>query len=241
MSYENFAYYYDSLMDDQFYQDYYQFINQHAKFKSVLELGCGTGEIAILLAKDKKQVYATDLSKDMLEVARMKAMDANVDLLLGRIDMTDFETNQAVDLVLCLCDSLNYVLSKKKVLKTFKNVYDSLKYNGTFIFDVNSLYKTDQILDNYLEEENDDDFYFKWAVKKVAPGKVEHYVEIIDKENNDHVQEVHHQQTYDIDTYLNLLKQAGFNKVEYYGEIEPYHQESQRIIFVCHKTREEVK
>ncbi|WRK54946.1 class I SAM-dependent methyltransferase [Coprobacillaceae bacterium CR2/5/TPMF4] len=166
MSYENFAYYYDSLMDDQFYQDYYQFINQHAKFKSVLELGCGTGEIAILLAKDKKQVYATDLSKDMLEVARMKAMDANVDLLLGRIDMTDFETNQAVDLVLCLCDSLNYVLSKKKVLKTFKNVYDSLKYNGAFIFDVNSLYKTDQILDNYLEEENDDDFYFKWAVKK---------------------------------------------------------------------------
>ena len=91
MSYENFAYYYDSLMDDQFYQDYYQFINQHAKFKSVLELGCGTGEIAILLAKDKKQVYATDLSKDMLEVARMKAMDANVDLLLGRIDMTDFD------------------------------------------------------------------------------------------------------------------------------------------------------
>ena len=77
--------------------------------------------------------------------------------------------------------------------------------------------------------------------KKVAPGKVEHYVEIIDKENNDHVQEVHHQQTYDIDTYLNLLKQAGFNKVEYYGEFEPYHQESQRIIFVCHKTREEVK
>lgn len=241
MSYENFAYYYDSLMDDQFYQDYYQFINQHAKFKSVLELGCGTGEIAILLAKDKKQVYATDLSKDMLEVARMKAMDANVDLLLGRIDMTDFETNQAVDLVLCLCDSLNYVLSKKKVLKTFENVYDSLKYNGTFIFDVNSLYKTDQILDNYLEEENDDDFYFKWTVKKVAPGKVEHYVEIIDKENNDHVQEVHHQQTYDIDTYLNLLKHVGFNKVEYYGEFEPYHQESQRIIFVCHKTREEVK
>ena len=241
MSYENFAYYYDSLMDDQFYQDYYQFINQHAKFKSVLELGCGTGEIAILLAKDKKQVYATDLSKDMLEVARMKAMDANVDLLLGRIDMTDFETNQAVDLVLCLCDSLNYVLSKKKVLKTFKNVYDSLKYNGAFLFDVHRLYKTNQILDNSLEEENDDDFYFKWAVKKVAPGKVEHYVEIIDKENNDHVQEVHHQQTYDIDTYLNLLKQAGFNKVEYYGEFEPYHQESQRIIFVCHKTREEVK
>ena len=39
MSYENFAYYYDSLMDEQFYDDYYQFINTHASFNSVLELG----------------------------------------------------------------------------------------------------------------------------------------------------------------------------------------------------------
>ena len=50
MSYENFAYYYDSLMDEQFYLDYYNFINEYADFKSILELGCGTGEIAIRLA-----------------------------------------------------------------------------------------------------------------------------------------------------------------------------------------------
>ena len=56
MSYENFAYYYDSLMDEQFYDDYYQFINTHASFNSVLELGCGTGEIAIRLAKDNKEI-----------------------------------------------------------------------------------------------------------------------------------------------------------------------------------------
>ena len=184
MSYENFAYYYDSLMDEQFYLDYYNFINEHADFKSILELGCGTGEIAIRLAKDNKEIYATDLSKDMLEVARLKALDANVNLMLGRVDMTDFKTDKAVDLILCLCDSINYVLSKKKVFQTFKNVYESLKYNGTFIFDVDSLYKMDYILDGYFEEEDAEDFYFKWSVKKVALGKVEHFVEIIDKENN---------------------------------------------------------
>lgn len=235
MSYENFAYYYDSLMDDQFYEDYYNFINEHASFDSVLELGCGTGEIAIKLAKDNKYVLATDLSKDMLEVARLKAMDNDVDLLLGRIDMTDFETNQPVDLVLCLCDSINYLLKKDDVLKTFTNVYQALKNNGTFIFDVNSLYKTDQVLVDYFEEANDDDFYFKWAVTNKAPGRIEHYVEIIDKENNDHVKEIHHQQTYDLNTYINLLKQAGFENIEYYGEFEPYNDKSQRIIFVCYK------
>lgn len=120
MSYENFAYYYDSLMDEQFYLDYYNFINEYADFKSILELGCGTGEIAIRLAKDNKEIYATDLSKDMLEVARLKALDANVNLMLGRVDMTDFKTDKAVDLILCLCDSINYVLSKKKYFKLLK-------------------------------------------------------------------------------------------------------------------------
>lgn len=238
MSYENFAYYYDSLMDEQFYLDYYNFINEYADFKSILELGCGTGEIAIRLAKDNKEIYATDLSKDMLEVARLKALDANVNLMLGRVDMTDFKTDKAVDLILCLCDSINYVLSKKKVFQTFKNVYESLKYNGTFIFDVDSLYKMDYILDGYFEEEDAEDFYFKWSVKKIALGKVEHFVEIIDKENNEHIKEIHLQQTYSIEEYLAMLKKAGFNDIEYYGEFEKYHNESQRIIFICHKRRD---
>ena len=70
MSYENFSYYYDSLMDPAFYNDYIDFINKHAKFQSVLELGCGTGEVAIRLAKQNKSVVATDLSDDMLYVAK---------------------------------------------------------------------------------------------------------------------------------------------------------------------------
>ena len=60
MSYEAFAYYYDSLMDQNFYNDYIQFINEHVKdYQTVLELGCGTGEIAIRLAHLGKQVCAT--------------------------------------------------------------------------------------------------------------------------------------------------------------------------------------
>ena len=238
MSYENFAYYYDSLMDEQFYHDYYKFINEKADFKTVLELGCGPGEIAIRLANDNKNVYATDLSKDMLEVARLKAMEANVNLMLGRVDMSDFKTDIAVDLVLCLCDSINYVLSRKKVKQTFKNIYEALKYNGTFIFDVDSLYKMDEILDGYFEEEDADDFYFKWEAKKTAFGKIEHLIEIIDKENNEHIKEIHHQQTYSIETYYEMLQQAGFMEIEYYGEFEKYHDKSQRIIFVCRKRRD---
>ena len=101
MSYETFAYYYDRLMEPQFYEDYENFIMNHASFDEVLELGCGTGEMAIRLAKRKKSVFATDLSTDMLEVAKQKAMAENVNLILQRIDMSDFSTSHQVDLILC--------------------------------------------------------------------------------------------------------------------------------------------
>ncbi|MDD8048779.1 MAG: class I SAM-dependent methyltransferase [Thomasclavelia sp.] len=236
MSYENFAYYYDSLMDQKFYDDYNNFINTHTTaFKTVLEIGCGTGETAIRLAKNGKKVYATDLSQDMIDVCRLKAMNENVELMLARIDMTDFQINQEVDLVLCLCDSLNYVLNKKAVKQTFKNVFDALKHNGTFIFDVDSLYKMDNLLNNYNEEQDDPDFYFYWHVDNIGPGEVKHHVVIKDKENNDSVDEIHHQKTLKLEIYVEMLKEVGFTKIDYYSDFLEYKEKCERIIFVCRK------
>ncbi|MFV0396292.1 MAG: class I SAM-dependent DNA methyltransferase [Coprobacillaceae bacterium] len=237
MSYESFAYYYDSLMDEQFYIDYHNFIKQHAKFKTVLELGCGTGEIAIRLAKDDTLVYATDISKDMLEVSRLKAMNEDVNLLLGRVDMTDFSVDTTVDLVLCLCDSINYILDKKKVKQTLKNCYNALHDKGTFIFDVDSLYKMNVVLKDYHEESDDDEFYFQWKVDSLGHGKVAHYIDIIDKVNNEHVKEEHIQQTYSVEEYIQLLKEVGFQDIKLYSDFYGYQENCERVIFVCKKEK----
>ena len=182
MSYEAFAYYYDSLMDQNFYNDYIQFINEHVKdYQTVLELGCGTGEIAIRLAHLGKQVCATDISKDMLEVAKYKCIDFKVDVMLSRIDMCDFAVDSQLDLILCLCDSLNYVIDLKNVKQVFENTYNALKKSGSFIFDIDSMYKMETILKDYDEENDEDDFYFHWHVDRISKGYVKHSVEIIDK------------------------------------------------------------
>lgn len=235
MSYETFAYYYDSLMDAQFYEDYHNFIKQHAVYKTVLELGCGTGEIAILLAQEETLVYATDISKDMLEVSRLKAIDKDVTLFLGRVDMTDFSVDTTVDLVLCLCDSLNYLLTTKEVEQTFYNSYHALNKEGTFIFDVDSLYKMQTILKDYAEESDDEEFYFSWKVKTIGEGKISHKIKIIDKENDEYVDETHIQQTYPIEVYIQLLKKVGFKDIKLYSDFEHYKENCERVIFVCQK------
>lgn len=235
MSYETFAYYYDSLMDPQFYEDYYLFIKTHCQFHDVLELGCGTGEIALRLAKDNKKVIATDLSMDMLEVTKQKAMSENINLLLQRVDMSDFATSQQVDLILCLCDSLNYLRNKKLIKQTFKNVYATLKKNGSFVFDVHSLYKTDIVLNGYNEKEVDEEFVFDWNVELLETGYIHHHVYIEDKLEGEKVEEEHYQRTYPIEVYKKMLIDVGFVDIEYFGDFKEYHDKCDRITFICRK------
>lgn len=237
MSYEAFAYYYDSLMEPQFYDDYFDFINKHCQFTEVLELGCGTGEIAIRLSKDNKTVFATDLSTDMLEVARQKAMYHNVDLKLQKVDMSDFVTSYPVDLILCLCDSINYLLDEKAVMQTFANVYRSLKNSGTFIFDIDSLYKMNVILNDYHEKDEDEEFAFQWDVSLIDEGYIKHHVYIHDKIENEIVDEVHYQKTYDIKKYISWLEEIGFHSIEIFSDFHEYQEKCERIIFVCQKEK----
>jgi SAM-dependent methyltransferase len=49
-----------------------------ASHEHLLELGCGTGEDAIRLARAGHRVFATDVSEEMIRVARLKARAAGV-------------------------------------------------------------------------------------------------------------------------------------------------------------------
>lgn len=235
MSYQEFAYYYDSLMDPSFYEDYMAFLKKHVSFNNAIELGCGTGEMTFRLLDEGKKIIATDLSDDMLEVMAEKAEEKGVKLPMFRMDMCDFEIDAKMDAVLCFCDSLNYITSLEGVKKVFQGAYKALKKGGCFVFDVNSLYKCNVILKDYVEENRDDDFFFHWDVVSNGHGDITHHVIIEDLENNERVDEIHHQVSFSRETYLALLKEAGFSSIEVYSDFKDYQEECERLIFVCLK------
>lgn len=68
-----------SIKDEVAYQEKLQVTQQYLKpHMNVLELGCGTGGTSIIHAPYVKHILATDISSKMLDIARMKAQDANV-------------------------------------------------------------------------------------------------------------------------------------------------------------------
>ena len=144
--YSIFAQVYDELMDAP-YQEWAQLIEgfwlEHGqKPHLVLDLACGTGSMITEFTKRGYDMIGVDISPEMLMMARMK----NPDALLLNQDMRELELYGTVDAVVCLCDSLNYILEHGELIEVFKLVKNYLNPNGLFIFDINTIYKFEHIL-----------------------------------------------------------------------------------------------
>lgn len=106
--------------------------------QSALDLACGTGTMALAMAGKGWRVLGLDASAAMLAQARHKAREvgARVEFIQG--DMRHFALPEPVDLVTCLYDSLNYLLTLDDLSKAFRCVAAALKPGGLFVFDMNT-------------------------------------------------------------------------------------------------------
>ena len=142
MSYSVIAPLYDRINGDQ-YEPYAAFLRQvFSRFgsipvKEVLDLGCGTGSIAALLADDFDMV-GLDASTEMLSIAMEKNAGKNTLLLCQ--DMREFELYGTVQGVYSSFDCLNY-LKPEDLGKVFSLVHNYLEPGGVFVFDVNTPYR----------------------------------------------------------------------------------------------------
>lgn len=76
MIYSIFAQVYDELMDTEVYENWLTFVNNNAySGKKLLDLACGAGQLAVMLAKDGYQVTGVDLSSEMLALADERARE----------------------------------------------------------------------------------------------------------------------------------------------------------------------
>jgi len=106
--------------------------------RSMLDLACGTGTVALSFAQQGWEVYAVDASSGMLAQARRKAQQMGQELALSQQDMRYFILPHPVALVTCLYDSLNYMLTLADLQQVFRCVTMALVPGGVFMGDMNT-------------------------------------------------------------------------------------------------------
>lgn len=209
MEYDILATFYDSFIDPEVYEEYVKLINQYTTQSSILDIGCGTGTLSIELAKAGYDVVATDLSEDMLQVVSYRAKEENINLEIAMYDLLD-PIDFLFDNIIASMDVINHLTDLEDVEFGFTNIYNTLKPNGIFIFDVLSADYIDA-LDGYKEV--DEEYKLRWESYK---GPKEHSIlhtitiNVDDKEEKTTIYEV----THDFFEYEKIFKKVGFTLLD---------------------------
>ena len=126
--------------------------------RTLLELACGTGTVAIAMASAGWRVYGVDASADMLIEARRKAQAEDIAITWSQQDMRQITLPDRIDLTTCLYDSMNYMLTSRDLTTVFQQVYDALRPGGLYIFDMNTAYMLSTIWNDETCYMDDKDF-----------------------------------------------------------------------------------
>lgn len=139
MVFDEYARYYDLLYQDKDYQGETKYIEgliqkYHSQAKTILDLGCGTGRHAELLARKGYEVHGVDVSRKMLEKADARAASLS-NLSFSQSDIGKLHLNRKFDAVTALFHVVSYQTRQDELRNTIERVYAHLKQGGVFIFD----------------------------------------------------------------------------------------------------------
>ena len=121
----------------------------------VVELGVGTGRIAIPIAAEGIRVIGVDSSRGMLDVCARRAALAGVDVDLRVGDLREPPVHERVPLVICPFRSLLHMHTDEDRRRALSAVRELLLPGGRFVFDVFTPGSEDiaQTHDRWLERE----------------------------------------------------------------------------------------
>lgn len=243
--YENFAEVYDTFMENIPYNQWLTYIEKiwqkfNLKPKLIADLGCGTGNLTIPLAKKGYELIGIDASYQMLAKAREKSIKENVNILYLEQDMRDFELYGTVDCIISMCDSINYILEEDELLQVFKWVNNYLEPKGLFIFDINTIYKFQNILaDNSFSQTNEKSAYtlenYFDNEEMINEFYTNFFIEDTKTSLYHRFEEIHYEKAYSIEKIKELIEKSGLKLLAVYDELtfnEPK-KDSQRVFFVA--------
>ncbi|EGG89601.1 hypothetical protein HMPREF0491_00731 [Lachnospiraceae oral taxon 107 str. F0167] len=242
--YTNFAKVYDLFMDNVPYDKWAERIRDILHKENIFDglicdLGCGTGAITERLANIGYDMIGIDNSYDMLDIAMEKKYASGNDILYLCQDMREFELYGTVRAIVSGCDSLNYIQDLSGLEEVFSLVNNYLDPGGLFIFDMNTVYKYQNILGENTFSEVRDQAAFIWENTYDNNKRINEYdLNLFIKLENDiykRFEERHVQRAYTFDEIVSAINSSNMQLEKYldadtYGDLR---ENTERILFIA--------
>lgn len=240
--FDQVAPYYDLLMSSVPYRHWVNYVEQlialaGAPVRRVLDLACGTGKVGSEMLRRGYEVVGADLSEQMVRLcARQEpplpavVMDATA---LG------LRAN-CFDLVVCLYDSLNYILDPEGLRQGFRRVQEALQPGGLFIFDLNTPRALRIGLFTQSNLRRRSPMQYQWEAhwsEAERLCRVDMWFYWQGEGGPLEFEETHYQRAYEEPEVRSWLREAGFAGVQSYDAytLNPVRLLSDRMFFVVQK------
>ncbi len=102
----------------------------------VLELACGTGRIAVPLAREGFDVTGVDLAESMLEQAARNSEREGLGVGWAKADMRDFSLGRTYPLIICPSQSISRLLTNEDLERCLSSIKEHLGAGGVFIMEL---------------------------------------------------------------------------------------------------------
>jgi ubiquinone/menaquinone biosynthesis C-methylase UbiE len=217
-AYTSIAPHYDMLMSEVPYRTWVDYVEELFQAygcspRRVLDLATGTGTVALELARRGYQVTGVDRASAMLAVARKKSRDMGLRVRWIEQDLVHLDLSPShFDASVCLYDSLNYILSARKLQRAFKRIAPALKPGALFIFDLNTVSALER---NLFTQEGSmpGGLRYTWRSRYNRKTRIAR-IDMDFRLGEQHFREVHRERAYTSREIEAMLRRAGMPLVD---------------------------
>lgn len=208
----------------------------------IVDVACGTGVAAAKFVGAGYRVTGVDRSTQMLAQARERAAREGLrEATFIEADMRAFAIDEGADLVTCMYDSLNYLLTEPDLAAAFRCAAAALRPGGLYLFDMNTVYGLAKLWgrQDFIRWDSDDIFIVgrtRWDEEVLTSTLVFHGF-IRRGDLWERFKEAHIQRGYPVRRIGTLLEQAGFTPLGVYdgdaGDLVEPGPETGRVLFAA--------